>query len=212
MVRLGLIRAAWDGEWEVAVTPFAEPLQVAELLAAFERPWCVAGGWAIDLFLGRVTRAHHDVEISILRADQFLLRRHLAGWEFEKAFPGPERRLEPWHEGQWLAVPVHEVRAHRQQGKPQALEIFLTDSSAQEWWYRRNPAIRRPLSLISARSDLGVPFLRPEVVLLYKAKNPREQDEADFQNARERLDEESRAWLRQAIAACHPGHPWLGLL
>ena len=26
------------------------------LLEQFERPWFVAGGWALDLFLGRITR------------------------------------------------------------------------------------------------------------------------------------------------------------
>ena len=29
--------------------------------------WWVAGGWALDLFLGRMTRPHHDVDVAILR-------------------------------------------------------------------------------------------------------------------------------------------------
>ena len=41
-----------------------EPLTVAEVSAAltgFDRPWWIAGGWAIDLHLGQQTRAH-DVD------------------------------------------------------------------------------------------------------------------------------------------------------
>jgi hypothetical protein len=33
---------------------FAAPRQAAALIESFERSWCIAGGWAIDLFLGRV--------------------------------------------------------------------------------------------------------------------------------------------------------------
>ena len=36
--------------------PFAVPLRTAEQLRDFSRPWFVAGGWAIDLHLGQVTR------------------------------------------------------------------------------------------------------------------------------------------------------------
>jgi hypothetical protein len=40
-------------------------LQIAALMQRFERPSCIAGGWAIDLFLGRMTRPHKDIEIAI---------------------------------------------------------------------------------------------------------------------------------------------------
>ena len=40
----------------------------------------LAGGWAIGAWLGGPTREHEDLEISILRRDQTLLRRHLPGW------------------------------------------------------------------------------------------------------------------------------------
>ena len=60
--------------------PFAAPLQVAQAMAGFRRPWFIAGGWAIDLFLGRVTREHADIEIAVLRTDQQFLRQHLRSW------------------------------------------------------------------------------------------------------------------------------------
>ena len=77
--------------------PWAVPRHVKEIMAGFDRPWFLAGGWAIDLFVRRVTRAHADVEIAILREDQAPIRHYLEGWEFEKVSrePGGGRR-EPW--------------------------------------------------------------------------------------------------------------------
>ena len=59
-----------------------------EVLHSLRRPWFVAGGWAIDLFLGRETRNHQDIDIAIFREDQFELRRHLANWKWEKTVNG----------------------------------------------------------------------------------------------------------------------------
>jgi DNA-binding transcriptional LysR family regulator len=64
---------------------FGAPLAVAGLMEGFGRPWCIAGGWAIDLFLGRQTRPHKDVEIAIFRDDQRRLFEHLAGWTINKS-------------------------------------------------------------------------------------------------------------------------------
>ena len=68
--------------------PFAVPRRVADLMAGFSRPWYLAGGWALDVWLGRVTRPHEDVEIAILRDEQEEIRRHLDGWEFDKVAHG----------------------------------------------------------------------------------------------------------------------------
>jgi len=44
------------------------PKQLASRLRALEAPWAVAAGWAIDLFAGRESRAHDDLEIVVARA------------------------------------------------------------------------------------------------------------------------------------------------
>jgi hypothetical protein len=41
-----------------------------EVLSSLRRPWFVVGGWALDLFLGRETRSHKDIDIAIFREDQ----------------------------------------------------------------------------------------------------------------------------------------------
>lgn len=35
----------------------------------FKKPWFIAGGWVIDIALGRVTREHGDIDICIFRED-----------------------------------------------------------------------------------------------------------------------------------------------
>lgn len=58
----------------------------------------------------------------------------------------------------------------------------------------------------------GIPYLQPEIQLLYKAKGLRPQDQADFDAALPLLDERRRAWLTDCLRRTLPGHPWLGSL
>lgn len=45
--------------------------------------------------------------------------------------------------------------------------------------------------------------------LLHRARAVRAKDQVDFDVCAPLLDEVSRAWLREALATAHPGHPWL---
>jgi len=191
------------------MTVFVPPLAIARLLEALPCPWWVAGGWAVDLYLGRETRPHEDLEIAILRRDQFIVRNGLAGWAFSKVRAG---RLDPWPEGEWLVSPIHEVHALRSEGHPRSFEILLNESQGDVWTFRRDRRVARPVAEIGSMSDLGVPFLRPEIVLLFKAKRPRPRDEEDFRLLSGTLSQKSREWLRGALAIVHPGHPWIGHL
>lgn len=94
--------------------PPAEIHEVAGTLRAFQRPWAVAGGWALDLMLGQVTRPHADVDIAVFREDQQALRTALPGWRLEVATVGT---LVPWGHGKWLELPVHEVHARPPAGQ-----------------------------------------------------------------------------------------------
>jgi len=187
--------------------PFEPVRKVASVLESFRRPWWVAGGWAIDLLVERETRAHEDVEVAILREDQGALRDHLRGWRLERVARGSPTRI-PWADGEWIGPPDHEVHARSPDGTFE-LEILLNEGEGPTWRFRRDPRITRPLALAGMRTADGVPFLAPEIVLLYKAKEPRERDLHDFRVARGALDEDRRAWLRDALAAVHPGHPWI---
>lgn len=173
------------------------------LMREFPSAWCVAGGWALDLFLGRATRSHSNVDVTVFRQDQIRLREYLAGWTFQVLVDGA---LAPWQTGEWLAPPKHEVWAASPDGA--SLRLLLDERSARDWVYRREPAVVRPIELAILRTG-RVPVLAPEIALLYKAAATRPCDEADLRAVLPELPEERVTWLRDALERAHPAHPWL---
>jgi hypothetical protein len=77
------------------------------------------------------------------------------------------------------------------------------------WVFRRDPRIRLPRDRVIACTSDGIPYARPEIALLYKAKSARPKDDADFASALPLLDDERRQWLAASIALVHPDHHWL---
>jgi len=75
--------------WE-PTHPRAAPV----LLAGLTCPWWIAGGWALDLFMGRESRPHQDLDVGILRRDLPRVIEALPEWEFFAARDGTLRRLE----------------------------------------------------------------------------------------------------------------------
>jgi len=174
--------------------------------APFE--WYVSGGWALDLFRGQVQRVHHDVDIIVQRSAQLELQNYLTerNWKLITPF---EKRLEPWPRHMRLELPRHQIHAHRDDT---FIDILLTDME-DVWRYRREPLILRSKEKMSLRSESGVPYLAPELVLLFKSKNTsnheRTKDQTDFEAAMPHLDAERRAWLRWALVATDSEHGWL---
>src|SRR5271169_2186940 len=64
------------------------PSAAVALMTALHSPWWIAGGWALDLFLGRVTRAHKDLDIGIFRKHAASVTAGLADWAFFEAKAG----------------------------------------------------------------------------------------------------------------------------
>jgi aminoglycoside-2''-adenylyltransferase len=206
-----VVHSAEDGR---ALPSGFEPiLQVAALFRGFERPWFVAGGWAVDFLLDRVTREHGDIDVAVLRDDQIAVRGLFAGWKAEKVVPAPGGGTrEVWPENEELTLPVHEVWFSREEGAPRELEVLLNELVDGAWRFRRDPRIELPLEMLGVRSARGLPVLAPEVVLLYKAKAPRATDEDDFAAMLPALTRARRRWLAGALQLCHPGHPWIARL
>jgi Aminoglycoside-2''-adenylyltransferase len=176
-------------------------------MAGCRAPWWVAGGWALDLFLGRVTRPHHDVDVAILPRDQAMIQRHLADWTLHWVEPRSGGQFHHWSAGEWLAPPVHEIHGTHPNGT--TIELLLNDAEGEIWHFRRDQRIQRPLHLVGRRSSQEIPYLAPEVVLLYKAQEFRDSDAADFAVVRDALAAEQRTWLAQAIRMVCGEHPWL---
>lgn len=192
-----------------------EPLTVAEVAALFKSadfPWWIAGGWGLDLFLGHQTRPHEDTDVLVLRRDQRRLQAHLEGWELHAADPPGTGSLRPWTAEEQLDLPVHQVWCRKEPTRPWQLEIVLGETTNGQWAFRRNPNITRPLELLGATTDAGIPYVAPEVLLLFKAKHLRPKDNLDFEAVASKLQPDSREWLFTAIEHTYPGHPWLASL
>jgi hypothetical protein len=186
---------------------FAVAELVAKLMAGYERPWGICGGWAIDLYLGQVTREHRDIEIAIFRKDQTALQAHLRDWHLTKVVSLTGQR-DQWNEGEQLLPPIHEIHAQQKDGGVCDLEILLNETFGDYWQFRRDTRITRPLSNVWGYSGNSIPYMNPEIVLLYKAKKPTANDEADFVRVSAVLHAEPRSWLKNALAVCYPGHRW----
>jgi hypothetical protein len=176
-----------------------------------------AGGWAIDLFLGSVNRPHKDVDLAIFREHQLDLQSFLPDW---RIFVPRSGKLEPWQQGEYLRLPDHNLwlyapgntGAGSVEVQPD-LEVLFSERDAANWIYRRNPLITRPLIQACRTTQDGMPYLAPEIVLLYKARDTRGGDQADFNAALGSLSVEQRLWLREALEVVdRPGHEWLDRL
>lgn len=203
MPRAGTVdpsRVAWD-PWS--------PHEVAARLAVADRRWCIAGGWALDLWLGRQTRPHGDIEVSIARADFAAFAAALSGFRLFIAAAGRVTPLEP---GTGLPAHANQVWVQDEAAGVWRLDLMLDPGDGDTWVFRRDPRLRRPRAEAIGESADGIPYLMPELVLLYKAKAPRTKDEVDFATCAPGLSLSGRRWLMAALESVHPGHPWQGAL
>ena len=194
------------GDWD----PLS-PGELAHTLAPVRARWWLAGGWALDLFLGRETRAHDDIDVQILRPEHLRVRSALAAWDAHAAEPAGT--LRPWPVDEELPPGVHDIWCRRSSADPWAFQLLIADTAGGDWVYRRDPRIRRPLAELSGpTSTRAMQVLSPDIQLLYKSKALRPKDQQDFDAVLPALTTLQRRWLRTALTTAAPGHPWLHAL
>jgi hypothetical protein len=212
-----------------------EVARIADLMSTYRPPWALCGGWAVDAWLGRVTREHGDIDIAVFVNDREALFEHLAGWQLigheeTKANEGAEL----W-DGRLLKPPAHLHGRPPELSGPLPerfdpsgmrivfsrdgfwLDIQLVERFGRDWVLNREPRVEMPLSGCIRQSGWGLPTVAPEVILFYKAtlyvgtKNHlRPHDEADFVALLPLLSQEQREWLREAVSRVYEGeHPWV---
>ena len=204
--------AAGAFEPDLALWDAWRPDEVAERLAGVQTPWYVAAGWAIDLFLGEERRAHDDLEIAVPRVRFPEIAERLSGFELFVPESELTDRSLVWPFAQ---LPSELDERHQTWVRDPAsghwrLDVFREPSDGDVWICRRDERIRLPYPEVIEQTDDGIPYERPELVLLFKARHAeRPKDEGDFAAVLPRLGPTRRRWLVDTLQLVHPGHPWL---
>ena len=190
--------AKWDA-WH--------PAEVARRLAEVDVRWYVTAGWALDLFHGRQTRPHDDLEIAVPEHGFGAIRDAFAEFELFAigdgyAHPLDDRSLAHHHQT-WVR--------ERATGTWR-VDVMREPWDGDTWVCRRDARIRLHVSHIIARTADGIPYARPEIALLFKAEATRDKDQADFERVLPLLGLRQRRWLAHALELIHPGHRWLSAL
>lgn len=190
---------------ELPWTPFSVA-EAADRFAGFPGPWWIAGGWAIDLFVGKQTREHADIDVLILRDDQRHLFDTLSDWEIHAAVMHKVLRL--WPAGRPFPPEVHDIWCRPDAESAWALQAMLMDCADDRWVFRRDARISGAIADLGLKHD-GIPYLTPEVQLLYKSKNRLPKDEADLATALPAMTPRQIAWLLDALRLHDPDNPWI---
>lgn len=168
--------------------------------------WWIAGGWAIDLFLGAQSRDHSDIDIGVLRNEVPAVAAYLSEWEI---FEASKDVLTAYKSGTTPSNGVNSLWCRSSSTGPWELELLLDDAEGDYWCYRRDRRVRRPLSEMIWRHADGMSVLVPAIQLLYKAKAARPSDLCDFAAVHPRLAASELEWLRESLETAHPAHPWI---
>ncbi|HKW08462.1 MAG TPA: hypothetical protein VJS19_12935 [Candidatus Dormibacteraeota bacterium] len=184
------------------------PEEVARRLRRIEAPWAFAAGWALDLFRGSVSREHDDVEIAVPVEAFSAIQKALEPFEFDiiaakRKWPLSDRIAFGQTHQTWLRDPAT---------GEYVLDVFREPHDGDVWICRRDRSIRLPYDRVIRRTTTGLPYVAPEIVLLFKARLLRPKDEDDLRRTLPLLDVNARRWLRRSLATAHPGHPWIARL
>jgi len=185
------------------------PRELAQRLHGVGSPWCIVGGWALDLWHGAQTREHDDLEFSVLRGDFAIFRSALRDMALFTAGNGIVTPLAPDAEP---PSAIFQIWCQDIAARCWRVDMMLEPGSDDMWAFRRDPTLTRPRADMIALSGEGIPYLKPAGVLLFKAKHRRPKDDADFELAVPKLAAPERLWLKAALLRTHPGHAWLEVL
>ena len=147
---------------------------------------------------------HGDIEIAIPAASFPEIRDRFPGYAFDAVSSG---RI--WED----AAPEVLAATHQTWLRDPAtgnylLDVFREPHDGETWICRRDETIRLPYGEIIDHTPDGIPYLAPELVLLFKAKHARPKDQADFDGTIPHMTPAQRQTLAGLLARVHPGHHW----
>jgi Aminoglycoside-2''-adenylyltransferase len=187
-----------------------EPLSVDEAIDVFrEAPfrWWICGGRALEIHAGRAWRSHSDLDIGVTREQAPSVYGWLSDWDLFIASAG---RLSEW-DGRSLSAGRHEnnVWARKPLGETWAFDLTIGSGTDERWVYRRDPSLSLLWDEAILCSSDGVPYLAPELQLLFKAKNHRLKDDHDAGQVIPTINLRAQRLLREHLPS---GHDWQRLL
>jgi hypothetical protein len=143
-----------------------------------------SGGGVGVLFVGRESKAHEDLEIVVAHANFAAVRSALREltWFGAGGLAGEAGQVWPVDDA---PAELHQTWGWDSVSECWRVDVFREPWDGRTWVCRREPSIRRPVADVIERESNGIPYLAPEVVLLFKAKHAaRDKDAADFARGR----------------------------
>jgi len=186
------------------------PDALVALLEGFSRAWGFAGGYGLDLWLGRETRTHADLDITLFRESLGDLFSFLPEYEFHVAEAGRLRLLR----GSCDLNPSEWNLWVRKRGEPDWLfQCLIADEDTGRWIYRRDARVRRAKEDFFRDSGSGLWVIAPEIQLLFKSPRRELKDTFDFMAVKDSLSAAQKEWLRSSLATVFRNqHPWIAEL
>jgi len=195
-------------------------------------PWAVCGGFALDLFLNKNIRTHSDIDICVFERDRDCVLQYMldADWTvYEFRGQGKVRLLgantpsDPGRNFMCLKDDCDIVKFypceedgqlyhqffHTGMKKFYYLEFLFNRVHGEYLVLDQEKGLRRKLSqAILVRN--GIPYLAPEIALLYKASNAEKTDyQFDFEQVFPHLSDNQKAWFVHGLKTLYPnGHAW----
>jgi hypothetical protein len=198
--------------------------------------WSICGGGAIDLFLGKKTRVHKDLDIAVYWEDRNAIISLMldSGWRVFEACGGGvihelfDKQDIPFEKRNLFCFTTNETRCSlepigenkyrfgfekKEQDDFNYVEFLFNKRDDEYFYLPSKPNLKRSLNKAIIKSN-DVPFLSPEIVLFYKSSyldGPDTNDHSqDFTLTLPLLDLEQKQWLRGAIEKEHSNdHVWL---
>jgi len=206
--------------------------EVNKLLQGAEFSWAVCGGFGLELFLNEEIRTHGDIDICVFEEDRETILRHMLEREWKvyefrgmgKVRPIRDARAsEPGRNLLCLKEGCELIRFYPCDDQDQYHKFFysgIRELNYVEFLFNRvehgellfdpGKGIRKNLTEAVRFRD-GVPYLAPEIVLLYKASRcEEEQNRLDFERVYPRMESIQQNWLTRSLEILYPqGHPWI---
>jgi len=208
-------------------------IAASDFLSGGNFDYAICGGFALDLFTGKNWRVHSDIDVCVFENDkgaifQHMKEHHWTIYEFqgrgivrlvnsvsectdgrnlmclkgscELVQFSPYKRKRNLFSHEFFHTGIQELNY---------LEFLFNTSTSREFVFDSKAGIYREMNK-AFLSNQGIPYLSPELALLYKAKSAeREENQFDYAQAITEMDNEQVSWFHKSLDILYPrGHAW----